>query len=528
MTFTTQLSARRTRGLPVTGVAIGAFAAMTLAVVVLRPLLPIDETRYLTVAWEMRRDGDWLVPHLNGELYGHKPPFLFWLINLVWSLFGVSEVPARLVAPAFMALAVGLTGRLAREMWPTEEGRSGLAALILATSGMVLVFGTATTFDSMLTAATALGLLALWRLTQAPDARAVVLLGLALGLGTYAKGPVILVHLAPVAVLAPLWTGGAKIGGAGAHLRRLGLALALALLLVGLWLGPALILGGPDYREEVLWRQSAGRMVQAFAHERPFWWYVPLLPLLLWPWGWSAAGLRALAPRAVWSDAGSRLATVQALSTLVLFSLISGKQAHYLLPELPALALLLSRAVPEGWRGWRALAALPALGVALVALAAGTGLVAPTDLGGLSVPVAGLAAGLLLVLGLAWGLLRLGERPVAWALIGPVTVLAFLVVAAPSLWRAQDAGPVGRLLKTREESGAAFVGPNYHGQFTWAGRLSHPLDVLADNAEAQAWAEAHPGGLIVTFRDDLSLPVLSRLPFRSGEAIIHQAPGDLP
>ena len=36
-------------------------AGLTLAVVALRPLLPIDETRYLSVAWEMRRDGDWLV-----------------------------------------------------------------------------------------------------------------------------------------------------------------------------------------------------------------------------------------------------------------------------------------------------------------------------------------------------------------------------------------------------------------------------------------------------------------------------------
>jgi 4-amino-4-deoxy-L-arabinose transferase-like glycosyltransferase len=32
----------------------------------LRPLLPVDETRYLSVAWEMWLGGNWLVPHLNG------------------------------------------------------------------------------------------------------------------------------------------------------------------------------------------------------------------------------------------------------------------------------------------------------------------------------------------------------------------------------------------------------------------------------------------------------------------------------
>ena len=55
-----------------------------------RPLLPIDETRYLTVAWESHQEGNHLVSHLNGETYAHKPPLLFWLINAVWKITGVS------------------------------------------------------------------------------------------------------------------------------------------------------------------------------------------------------------------------------------------------------------------------------------------------------------------------------------------------------------------------------------------------------------------------------------------------------
>ena len=30
-----------------------------------RPPLPVDETRYLAVAWDMWLSGDYLVPHLN-------------------------------------------------------------------------------------------------------------------------------------------------------------------------------------------------------------------------------------------------------------------------------------------------------------------------------------------------------------------------------------------------------------------------------------------------------------------------------
>ena len=74
------------------------FVIVVIAGVILRPLLPIDETRYISVAWEMYVNGDYLVPHKNGEIYSHKPPLLFWLINIVWFFTGVSDMAARLVA----------------------------------------------------------------------------------------------------------------------------------------------------------------------------------------------------------------------------------------------------------------------------------------------------------------------------------------------------------------------------------------------------------------------------------------------
>ncbi len=72
--------------------AFAAIVILYLAAVLFRPLLPIDETRYMTVAWEMRLHEGWLSPlTLNFEPYHHKPPLLFWLINVFWSFFGVSR-----------------------------------------------------------------------------------------------------------------------------------------------------------------------------------------------------------------------------------------------------------------------------------------------------------------------------------------------------------------------------------------------------------------------------------------------------
>ena len=68
-----------------------AWLALLLAGLMLRPLTPVDETRAVSVAWEMWQRGDFLVPYLNGQPYSHKPPLLQWCIHLSWLLFGVNE-----------------------------------------------------------------------------------------------------------------------------------------------------------------------------------------------------------------------------------------------------------------------------------------------------------------------------------------------------------------------------------------------------------------------------------------------------
>ena len=292
----------------------------------IRPVLPVDETRYLTVAWEMYRDGNMIVPHLNGAIYGHKPPLLFWLINLVWSVTGVSEVAARMVAPAFGVLAVALTWRLGDRLFADRPGLGGRAALVLSTTGVFALYGSLTMFDTMLASATLIGVLALLRLDAGARGPAMLAFGAALAFGVLAKGPVILVHLMPLALTRPIWTLSANGPGTRDWYRRVAAGFGIGLALVALWIVPAAVLGGPDYRAEVLWRQSAGRMVNAFDHARPVWFFVAILPLLLWPWAWRPAALRALFRQALWADRRARMLGVWGIGTVVLFSLISGKQ----------------------------------------------------------------------------------------------------------------------------------------------------------------------------------------------------------
>jgi len=47
-----------------------------------RDLWESDETRYAVIARERKETGNWILPHLNGEVYAEKPPLSFWLVNL--------------------------------------------------------------------------------------------------------------------------------------------------------------------------------------------------------------------------------------------------------------------------------------------------------------------------------------------------------------------------------------------------------------------------------------------------------------
>ena len=81
---------------PGADLAIAALVFAWLAATAWARLLMLpDEGRYVGVAWEMMRSGDWLVPTLNGLPYFHKPPLFYWITAASMSLFGLNEWAAR-------------------------------------------------------------------------------------------------------------------------------------------------------------------------------------------------------------------------------------------------------------------------------------------------------------------------------------------------------------------------------------------------------------------------------------------------
>jgi 4-amino-4-deoxy-L-arabinose transferase-like glycosyltransferase len=59
-------------------------------------LIGADEPRYAQVAREMLERHDWITPVLGGQVWLEKPPLYYWQAMLAYSIFGVSDVAARI------------------------------------------------------------------------------------------------------------------------------------------------------------------------------------------------------------------------------------------------------------------------------------------------------------------------------------------------------------------------------------------------------------------------------------------------
>ena len=307
-----------------------------------RPLIPIDETRYLSVAWEMWSSNDFLVPHINGEPYSHKPPLLFWLIHLIWYVFGVSELYGRLVGPVFGLGAIMLTVRLAKILWPTEKDVRHAVPFVLLGTFVWNLYSSLTMFDTLLTFFILSGLLSILKASKSKSKWPWVGLSLSIGLGILAKGPIVFLYIVPPLVLVNLWCTNNTFSlkwWYGCSLLSLFAGVGIALC----WAMPAAMAGGEEYKHAIFFSQTAGRMVKAFAHSRPFYWYFLLTPLLFMPWFFWLPLWRGQKTKSF--DYATTFCICAILPALFLLSLVSGKQIHYMLPILPTCSLLIARAV---------------------------------------------------------------------------------------------------------------------------------------------------------------------------------------
>jgi 4-amino-4-deoxy-L-arabinose transferase-like glycosyltransferase len=520
-------------GLGFLWLALGVLALFT------RPLFPMDETRYVAVAWEMWQRGDFLVPYLNGEPYSHKPPLFFWLVHAGWWLFGVNEWWPRSIAPLASLGALVATAWLAARLWPQDDATRRLVPWVLFGSVFWTAFYSWVQMDMLLVLFTVMAMLGIVAAAQGRGS-GWLLVAVATGLGVLAKGPVILLQVLPVALLAPLWMGTRPRRSWVAWYGGILASLLLAAAIVLGWALPAAQAGGEAYRQEILWGQTADRLVQSFAHAHPVWWYLPWLPVMAAPWILLPWLWRRVISAGVLQDPGGRFCLVWLVSAVVLLSLVSGKQAKYLLPLVPALTLLLARAItrrekqPVPCRPVWLAASLLLVGALVSALPWFPGraywMTAVEPLWGGLIMVAGIVL-------LLFRPLRDTQYPVMLALVSVYVVGVVHLGVFRAGAHAYDLREVSGLIARAQAAGHPVANlAIYHGQFHFYGRLERPLDELMPS-RAGAWGRAHPEGYLVAYYRDAAQdhPGAAHVQaFRSGGLVMWRAativadPGLLP
>jgi 4-amino-4-deoxy-L-arabinose transferase-like glycosyltransferase len=304
-------------------------------------LLEPDEGRYAEIPKEMLDRGEWVVPTLQGEPYLDKPPLMYWLIRISYSLFGVNEAAARLVPAACVhltILAVYLLGRRsvgeraafwAAMLLGVAPGYTGVARLLLLDGLLTLCVTTSVLcgFEAVRTGRLRLG----WWVAAA----------VASGLGFLTKGPISEVLLFPP-LMAFAWLSGQTARVGFRHVVLFG-AIVLAINVpwyVGIYLRQ------PEFLKHFFWEHNVMRFLKPFDHLQPVWYYAPVLlggflPGVLvgavYLRGLLVGGEEAAATRSThggfWLLAG--------LWCVLFFSLSGSKLPTYILPAFPPLCLAL-------------------------------------------------------------------------------------------------------------------------------------------------------------------------------------------
>jgi len=340
-----------------------------------RPLANPDEARYAEIPREMLASGDWVTPHLNGIPYFEKPPLVYWLGALAQKFLGESEWSVRLVPALFALGGVLLTYAAARRLHGRGAGLA--AAAVLGTSLLYFALARILILDmavSVLMAATLFCFILGVREPAGPPRRWLFYgLYASAALATLTKG--LMGFLVTGAVMF-LWL---LLFNQWKRLRPLYLPTGAGLFLaIALPWHVLVALRNPQWVQAYLVHEHWERFTVDLGHMEPWWFFIPILLAGLFPWtGFLWSGFRELL-RGGWArrreHADAWFFATWAGFMFLFYSKSQSKLIPYILPVLPALAVIIGLAVARQWAQreparWRSGLGVFAAGAALLGAA---------------------------------------------------------------------------------------------------------------------------------------------------------------
>lgn len=329
----------------------------------------VDETEplFAEAARQMIVRQDWITPYFNGVPRFDKPPLVYWLMAIAYSMVGVNSwavrLPSALAAIALVGFSFVTLKAFATPVLPAvpnprpSAGSHWLAAWIgaaaLALNIQMLAWGRTGVSDMLLNGCIGSALLSFfWGYTRPLGDRRKPWWYLAFyifcGLAVLAKGPIGIVLPVLVVVAFLLFLGNLRT-----VLREMQVVRGtLVFLLIAIpWYVLVIQANGQRYIDEFFGYHNVTRFTDAVNnHEAPWFFYLPVILLGFFPW---AVHLPvAIARLQVWRRRMWQQQPRKAqlgLFALVWFAVIFGfftvaatKLPSYVLPLMPAAAILVA------------------------------------------------------------------------------------------------------------------------------------------------------------------------------------------
>ncbi|MBA4372364.1 MAG: hypothetical protein C0402_05830 [Thermodesulfovibrio sp.] len=316
-------------------------------------LFDVDEAVFAQATREMVESGDWLTPTYNGVNRYDKPILFYWMMALSYKSFGINEWGARFPSAAtgtLLSLCLFLFMRR-----QTDERQAFYAVLALVLSLYFVTYSHAAVTDMTLTLFITLSLLSFYlslgQETEKAENRRYYLYGFYLfsALAFLTKGLIGILFPFGIAGLYLLATGGTsgikKISSAG--------GIALFLLVAAPWYLAELSVNGREFIDQFFIKHHFRRYTGVISgHKGPWYFYILTLLVGLLPWiiflpgGIAGALTRFREVRGTRGPAFPHSPVLFALLwfavIVMFFSLSTTKLPNYILPSIPAAAILIA------------------------------------------------------------------------------------------------------------------------------------------------------------------------------------------
>ena len=310
-----------------------------------RPLFTPDEGRYAEIAREMVVRGDYITPTLNGIKYFEKPALFYWLGAAAIKLGGSSVFALRCINAMIAILGCLATYAVGRKLYGRTAGL--LASIILGTNTLYFVMAHMISLDLPVTVLLAVSLygfiLAALEKNPAISRNYLLSAAAASALAVLTKG---LIGAIFPAIIAAAWL---TLLDEWRQLKRLPVfsALLVFLLIAAPW---HILVNqyNPEFFHFYFIEQHFLRYTtKEVGHYQPMWFFLPTLIAGFFPWiVFLPQALVASVPR-TWQQrrqyASELFFIIWAIVIFVFFSFSKSKLIPYILPVMPALAILTGR-----------------------------------------------------------------------------------------------------------------------------------------------------------------------------------------